>query len=124
MRSARYTDTIISAFNNVVKEWVIPTGAKGKHPWIDSDVHLEYPAMSLAENTPVLTRIRQAGQTLGRNLEFCVAGGGSDANILNSYGLPTAIVATGMNNVHTTEEYLDLNDVISLTRLLYAIAGR
>ena len=52
--------------------------------------------MSLAGNHPVLTRIRQAGQAAGRNLEFCIAGGGSDANIFNSYGLPTAIVATGM----------------------------
>lgn len=118
---AFYTTAIISAFENVAGEWVVPEVAKGKQPWIDSIVQLEYPAMSLAENHPVLTRIRQAGRIAGRNLEFCSAGGGSDANILNSYGLPTAIVATGMNNVHTTEEYLDLNDVVSLTKLLYAV---
>lgn len=117
---AFYTNAIISAFENVAGEWVVPEGAKGKQPRIESDVQLEYPAMSLAENHPALTRIRQAGRIAGRHLEFCIAGGGSDANILNSYGLPTAIVATGMNNVHTTEESLDLNDVISLTRLLYA----
>jgi tripeptide aminopeptidase len=123
---AFYTDTITSTFRKVAKEWSVPLEVGGKCPWVDIDVQLEYPAMSLAENDPVLTRIRQAGQIAGRNLDFCTAGGGSDANILNSYGLSTAIVATGMNNVHTTEEYLDLNDVISLTKLLYAvvIAGR
>ena len=118
---ASYTNTIISSFQNVVKEWPVPAEVGDKHPWVDIDVQLEYPAMSLHENDPVLTRIRQAGLLAGRKLEFLIAGGGSDANILNSYGLPTAIVATGMNNVHTTEEYLDLNDVVSLTELLYAI---
>ena len=118
---ASYTNTIISSFQNVVKEWPVPAEVGDKHPWVDIDVQLEYPAMSLHENDPVLTRIRQVGLLAGRKLEFLIAGGGSDANILNSYGLPTAIVATGMNNVHTTEEYLDLNDVVSLTELLYAI---
>jgi tripeptide aminopeptidase len=118
---AFYTNTIVSAFQNVAKEWPVPVEAKGKHPWVDIDVQLEYPAMSLVENDPVLTRIRQAGEIAGRNLDFCIAGGGSDANILNSYGLPTAIIATGMKNVHTTEESLDLNDVISLTKLLYGV---
>jgi tripeptide aminopeptidase len=51
-----------------------------------------------------------------------VAGGGSDANILNSFGLPAAIIATGMTKVHTTDEQLDLNDLVSLTELVYAIA--
>jgi tripeptide aminopeptidase len=118
---AFYTNAILSAFENIAGEWVIPEGAKGKQPRIDSVVRLEYPAMSLSENHPALARIRQAGRIAGRNLEFCIAGGGSDANILNSYGLATAIVATGMNNVHTTEESLDLNDIISLTKLLYAV---
>ena len=118
---ASHTSTIISAFQNVVKEWPVAPEVGDNHPWVDIDIQLEYPAMSLHDNDPVLTRIRKAGLLAGRNLEFLVAGGGSDANILNSYGLPTAIVATGMNNVHTTEEYLDLNDVVSLTELLYAI---
>jgi tripeptide aminopeptidase len=118
---ASYTNSIISAFQNVVNEWPIPAEAGDRHPTVDFDVRLDYPAMSLHEQDPVLTRIRKAGLLAGRNLEFLVAGGGSDANILNSYGLPTAIVATGMNDVHTTEEYLDLKDAVSLTELLYAI---
>ena len=51
-----------------------------------------------------------------------MAGGGSDANIFNGFGLPTAIVATGMNKVHTVNEQLDLNDLVNLTELLFALA--
>jgi tripeptide aminopeptidase len=90
-------------------------------PSVEINVQLEYPAMRLQLDDPPLARIKQAGKNLGRSLEFQIAGGGSDANILNSFGLPTAIVATGMDKVHTTDECLDLRDLISLTELLFAI---
>ncbi|MDR3629939.1 MAG: M20/M25/M40 family metallo-hydrolase [Desulfocapsaceae bacterium] len=118
---AAYTDTLVSAFRKVVGEWPVPPGAGGQKPWVDIQVQLEYPSMLLHDDDPVLDRIRRAGLQADRDLQFLVAGGGSDANILNSYGLSTAIVATGMHNVHTTEEYLDLNDAVSLTELLHAI---
>jgi tripeptide aminopeptidase len=89
---------------------------------VEISVHPEYPAMHLAMDAPVITRVQEAGRNLGRTLEFQIAGGGSDANIFNSFGLPTAIIATGMNKVHTTDECLDLKDLIRLTELLYAIA--
>ena len=116
-----HTTAIISTFQKVVGEWPVPAAVGDRRPRVDIDVRPEYPAMSLQADDPVLARVRQAGVLAGRNLEFLVAGGGSDANILNSYGLSTAIIATGMNNVHTTQESLDLKDVVSLTRLLYAI---
>ncbi|MDO9041640.1 MAG: M20/M25/M40 family metallo-hydrolase [Desulfocapsaceae bacterium] len=90
-------------------------------PSVTINVQLEYPAMRLELSDPVLARVKQAGMNLDRNLEFQIAGGGSDANILNSFGLPTAIIATGMDKVHTTDECLDLKDLISLTELLFAI---
>ena len=33
-------------------------------------------------------------------------GGGSDANFFNAMGLPTAVLATGMSKVHTTDEFI------------------
>ncbi len=90
-------------------------------PSVEINVQLEYPAMRLKLSDPVLVRVKQAGINLGRSLEFQIAGGGSDANILNSFGLPTAIIATGMDKVHTIDECLDLKNMISLTELLFAI---
>ena len=77
--------------------------------------------MRLQLADPVLARVKQAERILGRSLEFQIAGGGSDANIFNNFGMPTAIIATGMDKVHTTDECLDLRDLIRLTELLYAI---
>ncbi len=118
---ALHTDTIVKAFQKTVETWPVPAGLDEKGPRLEFEILPEYPAMALNESDPVVARIKNAGTRSGKNLQFLVAGGGSDANIFNSYGLPTAIIATGMNNVHTTEEYLDLKDAVSLTELLYGI---
>jgi len=117
-----YTREIETTFRRTVENWQNPFVEHQGLPSVDIKVEKEYPAMLLEHTSPVLVRVRQAGRQIGRELEFVVAGGGSDANILCSYGLPTAIVATGMNRVHTTDECLDLNDLVSLTELLHALA--
>lgn len=115
-----YTKEIEATFRNVVRNWVAQVGGV-KQPSVDISVQMEYPAMHLEADDPVVARVRQAGDLLEREIIFQVAGGGSDANVFNSYGLKTAIVATGMDKVHTTDECLDLRDLSSLTELLLAI---
>jgi tripeptide aminopeptidase len=48
---------------------------------------------------------------MGKELRIIAAGGGSDANIFNAHGITSVIFATGMNNVHTVNEFIDLNDM-------------
>ena len=36
----------------------------------------------------------------------CGSGGGSDANFFNRYGVPNAVLGTGMSKVHTKEEFI------------------
>ncbi|HBT96670.1 MAG TPA: peptidase M20 [Desulfobulbaceae bacterium] len=119
----RYSDEIEKVFYETAATWpetIIENAPK--QPTVAIHCMAEYPAMRLAEDAPVLRRVQAAGRALDKTLEFIVAGGGSDANILNAKGLPTAIVATGMDLVHTTGERLRLDDLVELTRLLFAIA--
>jgi tripeptide aminopeptidase len=116
-----YTREIEATFHKTIDNWRDPFIHHEGLPSVNITVEKEYPALRLKDSDPVLERIRKAGARIGKNLEFPIAGGGSDANILCSYGLPTAIVATGMNKVHTTDECLDLNDLVSLTELLHAL---
>lgn len=115
-----YTREIETTFRNVVRGWSAQIES-GKHPSVDISVEQEYPALCLEDDEPVLSRVRRAGDLLEREIIFQVAGGGSDANIFSSYGMKTAIIATGMDKVHTTDECLDLRDLTSLTELLLAI---
>ncbi len=118
---AAYMEEVDHAFATAVDEW------RQKHgsdivPYYDFEELGNYPALWLEKESPVITRIDQAAEAIGKKLDYIVAGGGSDANIFFGKGLPTAIVATGMSKVHTLEEELDLNDLVSLVELLYSLA--
>ncbi len=117
-----YTEEMRRYFIDTAAGWPIPPESDARRPTVDFTVESDYPAMRLDESAQVLETVRVAARKLERPLSFAIGGGGSDANIFNSFGLATAILATGMNEVHTTEECLDLNDMVKLTELLYAIA--
>ncbi len=117
-----YTKEILDTFQKTVAEWQENPATGGKRPSIKFDIVSDYPALTIADDTPVIRRIKKAAQHLEKTLKYIVAGGGSDANIFCGRGLPTAIIATGMNKVHTVDEQLDLNDLVSLTGLLHALA--
>ena len=118
---ALHTDNIEKIFQQVI-EGCGKRRINGElRPSVEIDVREEYPLMTCAEDDPVVTHVKRAGERLGRKIEFLAAGGGSDANILNSYGLSTAIIATGMTKVHTTDESQDLGDLVGLAELLYEL---
>jgi tripeptide aminopeptidase len=117
----RYTQEILDTFNTVVKNWKERQATDSKRPSFECNVTDDYPVLKLKQDAPVIKRIEQASKKSGRNVQFIVAGGGSDGNIFTGHGLPTAIVATGMNKVHSVDEQLDLNDLVSVTELLYAL---
>lgn len=115
----QHTDRIKNVFHDTVGNWAKNNG--GGKPSVIIDVQEDFPRLSLADNEPVLERLRLAGAAVDRQLSFDIAGGGSDANIFCGSGLKTAIVPTGMSNVHTTEEYVHLEDMVQLTELLQAL---
>ncbi len=117
-----YTKEIFDTFEETVNRWKGSPLTGAKRPTVTFDIIGDYPALVLAEDTPVIEKIRKASTAIGKTLQYVVAGGGSDGNIFCGYGLPTAIIATGMDKVHTLEEQLDLNDLVSLTELLHALA--
>lgn len=119
---ARYTEEIFKTFQKIVADWQGNPATGDHRPSVTIDIVDDYPPLAIAEDAPVLRRIKKAAGACCKELHYIVAGGGSDANIFNGVGLPTAIVASGMNKVHTVNEQLDLNDLVNLTELLFALA--
>jgi tripeptide aminopeptidase len=117
---AAYTENIRNTFERTVRDWSGRTNTDGR-PTLAFSVSEEYPVMKVAEDDPVRKRIEQAAAGLNRKLQFTVAGGGSDANILCSQGRSCLIIGTGMNNVHTTEESIDLQDMVRTAELVMSI---
>ena len=48
---------------------------------------------------------------MGLPVELEESGGGSDANHFNTYGVPTVVLAVGMEKAHTKEEYIEEKDL-------------
>lgn len=118
---ASYTKEIEDCFQNVIDDWKPDEMTGTIPPSFTFAVEDEYPALKLSFDTPVVERIQAAAENSGKTLEYVIAGGGSDANIFCGNGLPTAIVSTGMDKVHTLEEQLDLNDLVKVTELVYSL---
>lgn len=100
-----------------------PSPSSAAPPSYSLDFPGQYPAMALSPGDPLLSRTHAAEASLGRELEYIVAGGGSDANIFNSFGLTTAILGIGMENVHSTHESISLASLVRTTELVVSLAS-
>ena len=118
---AVYTDKTKKVFSKTISTWQDPTGKAKGRPALDFKVIPDYPVMKLDNNSDVIRRAEQAAAAINTDLEFLMAGGGSDANIFNSYGLQCAILSTGMDKVHSTEETIRLSDMVRTAELVMAI---
>lgn len=81
----------------------------------------EYDAFVLPETAPVIKLACQAAESIGLKAVIKATGGGSDANYFNSYGVPTAVLGTGMSKVHTTDEFIKEQDLYNIGELTLSI---
>ena len=87
-------------------------------------IERKFPNLHIEKANPVLALIAEAMRAEGMKMKPSVSGGGTDGNILYGHGIKAPILSTGMRDVHTTHEYLDLKDFFACARLtLSVIAG-
>lgn len=87
-------------------------------------VRREYDSFVLAEDSLPVTVAVKAIEKLGFPLDKKGTGGGSDANLFNSFGIPTAVLGVGMSKVHTTEEFIKEVDLYNTGELVLALIGQ
>jgi tripeptide aminopeptidase len=80
---------------------------------VDVDVDLvdEFRAFTLDEGSTVVRLADAAVAAAGLRPELQIAGGGSDANVLNAMGIPAVNLAAGMMRVHSADEYVSLDEL-------------
>lgn len=93
-------------------------------PRVDIAVHPDYPHMKVAETAKVASLAKAAAGAIGHTLQVKDGGGGSDANIFNAHGIEVVILATGMEDVHTSHERVSVLDMTRVAELLVAIMSR
>ncbi len=84
-------------------------------------VKTAYDPYVLTADMPVAALARQAAESIGLTPVFEATGGGSDANFFNAFGIPSAVLGTGMSKVHTTAEFIKEVDLYKTAELVVAI---
>lgn len=76
-----------------------------------------YRSYNVAEDAPVTQVAMAASQRLGLHPDLRLTLGGSDANVYNAKGIPSIVIATGMQKIHTHDEHISRSDLVKTAEL-------
>lgn len=87
----------------------------------DIETTKSYQGFKVAEDAKVTRYAIESAENLGLSGNTVIAGGGSDGNIINALGIPTVIIGIGYENIHTTEERMEIKSLNLLAQQLVKI---
>lgn len=87
----------------------------------DVDVQVMYPGFKFGEGDLVVELARKAAAKIGRSCELQHSGGGSDANVIAGFGIPTVNLAVGYEEIHTTNERMPIEELEKLGEMVIAL---
>jgi tripeptide aminopeptidase len=88
---------------------------------VECTSHRQYDRMDVPDSSRIVRLVLAAGERLGYSVRTAGMGGGCDANILNRRGLEVANLGTGMRDIHTVKEWLDVNDLVRSAQIVLEI---
>lgn len=80
-----------------------------------------YPGYHFTESDLVVKQAVKAVKRIGRKPVLRSSGGGSDANIFSSYGIPTVNLGVGYENIHTTNERMPIVELRKTAELIVSL---
>ena len=91
---------------------------------VEAIVERDYDRLAVADDAPIVRLMRRAAEALGTPFRTRATGGGSDANVFAGRGVEVANLACGMRQIHTVNEWVDVNDMVATTALLVETVRR
>lgn len=85
------------------------------------EIQVMYPGFKFGEGDHVVEVARKAAAKIGRTSELLRSGGGSDANVIAGFGIPTVNLAVGYEEIHTTNERMPIEELNKLAEYVIAI---
>jgi tripeptide aminopeptidase len=98
------------------------TDDRGKKAKVKLTSRLDYFPFHLPEDAPVIRRALAAGKQAGFPPTLRTGNGGLDANWLVKHGIPTVTFGAGQHNIHTQEEYVDVDLFLEGCKMALALA--
>jgi tripeptide aminopeptidase len=97
--------------------------AAARHPGATVEVQVTplYEPMHVADEAPIMRLLTAAAARVGRTITAAGTGGGCDANILNRRGFEVVNLGTGMQEIHSTREWLRCSDMVAAAEVTLAL---
>jgi tripeptide aminopeptidase len=98
------------------------TNSEGKTGKIKFTSMTRYYPFDMKEKAPVVRHAIAAVKEAGLKPNVCLASGGLDANWLVRHGIPTVTFGAGQNEVHTVDEWINVDEYQRACRLAVTLA--
>jgi tripeptide aminopeptidase len=99
----------------------VELGGERFHATVESKIERDYDRMAVADGAPIVRLVQAAARNLDVEVKTLATGGGCDANIFNQKGLEVANLSTGMRDIHTVKEWLNLQDLYLSARMVLEV---
>lgn len=117
----RQSRHMLQCLEEAASRHVLEVDGKRYQASVEAKIERDYDRMEIADGSPIVRLVRTAGRNLGVDVKTMATGGGCDANVLNKKGLEVANLSTGMREIHTVKEWLDLNDLYISAQMVLEI---
>lgn len=107
----RQTEHMKNCLEDAAAHHVLELDGKQYAATVDAKIERDYNRMEVPDSAPIVKLVHAAAKSLNLELKTLATGGGCDANVLNQKGLVVANLSTGMREIHTVNEWLDLRDL-------------
>jgi tripeptide aminopeptidase len=107
----RQTQHMLQCLEEAAARHSVESDGKRYQAKLEAKIERDYDRMDVPDGAPIVQLVRAAARNLDCELTTAATGGGCDANVFNQKGLQVANLATGMREIHTVSEWLDLKDL-------------
>jgi len=107
----RQTQHMLQCLEEAAAGHVLELEGKRFQATVEAQIDRDYDLMHVPDDSAIVRLVQSAAKNLRVELKTLATGGGCDANVLNRKGLEVANLSTGMREIHTVNEWLDLKDL-------------
>ena len=117
----RQTQAMVACLQDAAAGATLELDGRLHETRVESRISRAYDRMDVSDETAIVQRVHEAARNLGLAVDTVAKGGGCDANVLNKRGLQVANLASGMRDIHTVHEWLDVNDLVTAARIIHEV---
>ena len=115
------TQHMLACLREAAARYTLELDGKRFEASVEAKIERDYDRMDVPDKAPIVELVRAAAKNLNVEIQILATGGGCDANVLNQKGLEVANLSTGMRDIHTVKEWLDLKDLYLSARMVLEI---